>query len=62
MDTLALVHERELYEILKVPDSVTLGVMLPIAFYTGSDFWPARRLPAAERTYWNAWGRQRDAS
>jgi nitroreductase len=57
--TLALVHERELYEVLKVPDSVTLAVMLPIAYYTGSDFRPAKRLPAAERTYWNAWGRRR---
>ena len=57
--TLALVHEQELHKLLGVPDSVTLAVMLPVAYYTGSDFRPARRLPATERTYWNAWGRRR---
>ena len=60
--TLALVQEHELHEVLQVPDTVTLAVMLPIAYYTGSDFRPAKRLPAAERTYWNVWGRRRGAS
>jgi nitroreductase len=59
--TLALVQERELYDVLQVPDTVTLAVMLPIAYYTGTDFRPAKRLPAADRTYWNAWGRRRAA-
>jgi nitroreductase len=60
--TLALVHEEELHRLLGVPDGVTLAVMLPIAHYTGEDFRPAKRLPAAERTYWEAWGRRRNAS
>jgi nitroreductase len=59
--TLALVHERELGKLLGIPESVTLGVMLPVAYYTGTEFHPAKRIPAAERTYWNAWGRQRAA-
>ena len=32
-----------------------------IAYFTGADFKPARRLPAAERTYWNRWGTRRAA-
>ena len=57
--TLALIHEREVAKLLGIPDSVTLAVMLPVAYYTGSDFHPAKRLPASGRTYWNAWGRKR---
>jgi nitroreductase len=60
--TLALIHERELAKLLGIPDSVTLAVMMPVAYYTGSDFHPAKRLPASERTYWNAWGRRRNPS
>ena len=30
--------------------------LLPVAFYTGDDFRPGHRLPAAELTHWNAWG------
>jgi hypothetical protein len=30
--------------------------LLPVAYFTGADFKPARRLPAAERTYWDRWG------
>jgi nitroreductase len=54
--TLALIHERELAKLLGIPSSVTLAVMLPIGYYTGDDFKPAKRLPARERTYWNTWG------
>ena len=54
--TLALIHERELAKLLGIPDGVTLAVMLPIGYYTGDDFKPAKRLPARDRTYWNTWG------
>lgn len=54
--TLALIHERELQKLLAIPESVTLAVMLPIGYYTGDDFKPAKRLPARDRTYWNTWG------
>ena len=60
--TLALIHERELAKLLDIPDSVTLAVMLPVAYYTGSDFRPAKRLPATGRTYWNGWGHRRSPS
>jgi nitroreductase len=57
--TLALIYERELAALLGVPAHVTLAVMMPVAHYTGSDFRPARRLPARDRTHWDAWGRRR---
>lgn len=57
--TLALIHEQELRKLLKIPDDITLAVMMPIAYYTGSDFKPAKRLPARDRTHWNTWGERR---
>lgn len=57
--TLALIHEDEVRKLLQIPDDITLAVMFPVAYYTGSDFKPAKRLPARDRTHWNAWGRRR---
>lgn len=57
--TLALRHEKELAKALGTPDNITLGVMLPIGYYTGSDFQPAKRLPARDRTHWDSWGQHR---
>ncbi len=54
--TLALIHEKEVAQILAIPDNITLAVMMPIAYYQGTDFKPATRLPAKEHTYWNTWG------
>jgi hypothetical protein len=30
--------------------------LLPVAYTVGTDFKPARRVPIAERTFWNRWG------
>ena len=57
--TLALIHEKEAAKLLGVPDNITLAVMLPVGYYTGEDFKPAKRLPARDRTYWNTWGKRR---
>jgi nitroreductase len=57
--TLALMHEKELAKLLGIPDTITLGVMIPIGYYTGTDFKPAKRLPARERTHWESWGQHR---
>jgi len=57
--TLALMHEQELAKVLGIPDTLTLGVMMPIGYYTGTDFKPAKRLPARGRTHWNSWGQHR---
>ncbi len=57
--TLHLIHEKEVAEILGIPPDITQAVLMPVAYYTGKDFKPAKRLPAKERTHWNTWGRRR---
>ena len=57
--TLALIHEKEVAQVLGIPDNITLAVMMPVAYYKGTDFKPAKRLPAKEHTHWNTWGQRR---
>lgn len=57
--TLHLAFEREIAERLGIPASVTQTALLPVAYFTGTDFKPARRLPAAQLTSWNRWGTRR---
>ncbi len=54
--TLNVGYEPELKSLLNIPDNVTVGAVLPIAYYTGDGFRKANRPPAKERTYWNGWG------
>ena len=35
--------------------TVTQAALLPVAYYTGTDFKPAPRRAAAELTYWDEW-------
>ena len=51
-----LYYEAEAAQILGIPDTVTQVALLPVAYFTGTDFKPAKRLPARERTHWNRWG------
>ena len=60
--TVHLKHAGETAKLLNLPDSVTQCVLLPVAYYTGTDFKPARRIPATELTYWDTWGQKRDGS
>ena len=53
--TLHLRYEREVADLLGLPDDVRQGVLLPVAYTKGTDFRPARRLPAAQVTHWNSW-------
>lgn len=57
--TLHLAYEREIGAILGIPESVTQAALLPVAYFTGDDFLPAKRIPAAERTYYDNWGRMK---
>ena len=57
--TLHLIHEKEAAKVLGIPDTVTQAVLMPVAYYKGTDFKPAKRIPARERTHWNTWGQQR---
>jgi nitroreductase len=54
--TLHLAREREVAELLGIPDSVTQAALLPVAYTIGTDFKPARRPPAETITSWNTWG------
>jgi nitroreductase len=55
LTTIHLMKEREAAELLGIPDTVSQAALIPIAYYTGDDFKPAKRRPAAEITYWNEW-------
>ena len=54
--TIHLFFEREVSELLGIPDDWTQAALFPVAYSTGDDFKPAHRLPAAGITHWNAWG------
>jgi nitroreductase len=54
--TLHLRYEREVAELLGIPATFTQAVLFPVAYYTGRDFLPAKRIPASELTYLNTWG------
>ena len=54
--TLHLRYEQEVAALLGIPDNIAQAVLLPVAYYTGDDFKPARRIPARQRTYWDQWG------
>ena len=60
--TVHLKHADEAAQLLDIPDTVTQGVLLPVAYYTGTAFKPARRIPATELTHWDTWGQQRNGS
>ena len=47
--------EREIAQLLAVPAEITQAALLAVAYFTGTDFNPARRAPAKERTHWNSW-------
>ena len=54
--TLHLRYEEEIAELLGIPADVTQAALLPVAYYTGDDFRPAKRVPAREVTSWDSWG------
>ena len=54
--TLNIEFEDELKKLLDMPDDVTVGAVLPVAYFKGESFKKANRLPAETRTYWNKWG------
>jgi nitroreductase len=57
--TLHLVFEKEAAQILGIPDDVTQTALLPVAYFTGSDFKPARRVDPERVVHWDAWGAHR---
>jgi nitroreductase len=53
--TLHLRYEKEVAAILDIPENVTQAALLPVAYFQGTDFKPARRLPIQDRLHWNRW-------
>jgi nitroreductase len=47
--------EREIAQLLGIPAGITQAALLAVAYFTGTDFKPARRAPVQERTHWNRW-------
>jgi nitroreductase len=53
--TLHLMFEQDAATLLGLPEHITQTALLPVAYFTGKDFKPAVRLPAATRTHWERW-------
>jgi len=53
--TLLSSRQREVSEILEMPDSVVNTVMLPVGYTKGATLRRADRLDAREVTFWDAW-------
>jgi nitroreductase len=53
--TLHLRHEKEVAELLEIPEDFTQTCLLPVAYFTGQDFKPAKRVPVGELTYLDSW-------
>ncbi|ORB67389.1 nitroreductase family protein [Mycobacterium scrofulaceum] len=54
--TMHLAREREVGELLGIPDTVTQAALFPVAYTIGTDFRPAARPPAETVTFWDGWG------
>jgi nitroreductase len=57
--TIHLMFEAEAAAILGIPPHITQTALLPVAYFQGDDFKPAKRLPSREITYWDTWGAKR---
>ncbi|CNE32335.1 oxidoreductase [Mycobacterium tuberculosis] len=53
--SLHLVYEREVAEILGLPEDVRQGALIPTAYYTGDTFRPAARVPLDEVLHLDRW-------
>ncbi len=53
--TLHLRYADEVADLLDIPAHVTQTALLPVAYFTGTDFKPAKRLPIEEVTHWESW-------
>lgn len=48
-------YAHEVAEVLGIPDGVEQVALMPVAYYTGDTFKPAKRLPAEEFVHWDGW-------
>jgi nitroreductase len=55
LTTVHLLREKDLAELLGIPDDVMQVAMLPVAYTQGVDFKRANRPPPEDITHWNGW-------
>jgi nitroreductase len=53
--TLHLAYEREVAEVLGIPDDFRQGALIPTAYYTGDSFRPASRVALDDVLHVNGW-------
>lgn len=53
--SLHLAYEREVAELLGLPEDVRQGALIPTAYYTGDTFRPASRVPLEEILHLDRW-------
>jgi nitroreductase len=53
--TLHLHREREMGELLGIPETETQAGLFPVAYTIGTDFKPADRTDSLSRVHWNRW-------
>jgi nitroreductase len=54
--TLHLMFEQEAAQVLGIPETVTQTALLPVAYFRGTDFKPARRIAPERLIHWDTWG------
>ena len=59
LTTLHLRRAHDAAVLLGIPDGVLQAGLVPVAYYTGDDFKPAKRRPIEDVTSWNRWGNRR---
>lgn len=55
LTTMHLALQEEMGELLGIPDTVTQVGLIPVAYFKGEDFKPAKRRPPEEITYFDGW-------
>lgn len=55
LTTMHLALEREVGELLGIPETVSQMGIIPVAHYKGTSFKPAPRRPLEEIAYWDTW-------
>ena len=55
LTTLSMMKEKEISQLLGVPEDMTQCGLLPVAYTIGTDFKPAQRPDVETITHWNGW-------
>jgi nitroreductase len=58
--TVHTVYEEEVATILGIPEGVLQTALIPVAYYKGTEFKPANRLPVQQVTHWDQWEQRRE--